>query len=194
MVDIKWSISLKSKSLGSYHKLVYHMMHFIWWLLYGPYNMDHLTLNRVILYSSCDIIIANNLLVHMIWSIMDRQCQIMDTVMNFRTNLDQTWNGVHNLRNICSCSNKAHIKILMNVKESWNDLMFLIIRKENWIIIEFNCDNFVTFTTRCRCHNPISINHSPHTKIILLSLFTNKGKDQKWRTSGIHRPPGPSWS
>ena len=112
--------------------------------------------------------------------------------MKLSTNLGQTWNFVHYLRHICSCSNKAHVQILMNVKECWNNFMFVIIRKENWIVIEFNCDNFVAFTTRCWCQNPISINHSSNTKIVLLS-FVFKRKDKKnekgrkFETSPVNR-------
>ena len=77
----------------------------------------------------------------------------------------------------------------MNVKESRNDLMFVIIRKENWIVIEFNSDNFVTFTTRCWCHNPILIDHSSNTKIVLLNFCFQISVTIN-RTLGIHGPSG----
>ena len=143
------------------------MVYIIWCISFDLYYMNLIirSMNLFIWsYESCDMIVG--------------QCTTCSRyssppifyIMNFSTNLGETWYRVHNLRHVCSCSNKAHIQIFMNVKESWNDFMFVIIRKENWIVIEFNCDNFVAFTTRCWCHYPIAINNSSNTEIKLLDF------------------------
>ena len=146
----------------SHHTLVVHMICNIW---YSPYHIVHI-IWYILVICSCTLIFTN-----------------------YSTNLGQTWNFIHDLRHICSCSNKTHVQILMNVKESRNDLMFVIIRKENWIVIEFNSDNFVTFTTRCWCHNPILIDHSSNTKIVLLNFCFQISLTIN-RTLGIHGPSG----
>ena len=102
------------------------------------------------------------------------------------TNLAQAWYLVDNLRHIWCCSNKTNVQICMNVKNSGNNLMFIIVRKENWIVVEFDRDNVILVAAPCWCNNPISINHSTDTKIILLlygfKLIYSIFRKTKYRT------------
>ena len=93
---------------------------------------------------------------------------------NFRGNpkayLIQAWYLSDYIRHVRG-PDQASVQVFMNVKVCGQFFMLIIIIVENGIVIEGNCDNIVTFATRCRCQNPVRINYSASTKIKLLSYI-----------------------
>ena len=75
----------------------------------------------------------------------------------------------HHIRNV-RCSDQTSVVVLMNVKNCRDDFILILIIVENWIVIERYCNNIITLATRCWCQNPVLINNSTGTQIVLLKI------------------------